>query len=334
MQSSSISLFVVPGKERLLTLHNAELDPVGNMLRGVLVDSEGADQYQITNGIPRFVPPSNYADSFGYEWQVHNSTQYDSYTGVSVSADRFWKETRFGRNLSGEMILEVGCGSGRFTKHALETGAQVVAVDYSKAIDECYRTNGGSGNLVVAQASVYELPFRAGTFDKVFCFGVLQHTPDPRSAFKSLVKMLKPGGQLVADIYPKNLKYWVCNPKYWVRPLTKGRNPDQLYRLICRYINFMWPLAGLLRRIPKIGPSLNWLLLIADHSRTLKGAPDQVLKEWACLDTFDMLSPAFDKPQTQKEFRKWFTEEGLADIDVHPGYNGYEGRAVKPGAVH
>jgi len=330
MQSSDISLFVVPGKERMLTLNNVKIDSSGNILQGVLMDSIGSDQYPVVNGIPRFVPPNNYADSFGYEWQVHNSTQYDSYSGVSVSADRFWKETRWGRDLSGELILEVGCGSGRFTKHALETGARVVAVDYSKAIDECYRKNGEHDNLIVAQASVYELPFRTGTFDKVFCFGVLQHTPDPRLALKALVKMLKPGGQLVADIYPRNLKFWVCNPKYWVRPFTRGRNPEQLYRVICRYINFMWPLAGLLRRVPKIGPSLNWLLLIADHSRTLKGVPDQVLKEWACLDTFDMLSPLYDKPQTQREFRKWFEQESLEAIDVHPGYNGFEGRATKP----
>ena len=90
----------------------------------------------------------------------------------------------------------------------------------------------------------------------------------------------------------------------------------------------MWPLSTKLMKIPKIGNSLNWRLLIGDYSSY--GLSDALLKEWAYLDTFDMLSPRYDSPQTISTIRRWFVEAGLIDIDVHYGYNGVEGRGRKP----
>jgi hypothetical protein len=88
----------------------------------------------------------------------------------------------------------------------------------------------------------------------------------------------------------------------------------------------MWPLSRLIRKIPKVGYAINWRLLVADYSKILPHASDDVLKEWAYLDTFDMLSPEYDLPQTVPEFRRWHERCGLVDIDVHRGYNGVEGR--------
>lgn len=142
--------------------------------------------------------------------------------------------------------------------------------------------------------------------------------------------MMKPGGAIAADIYIKDLgRYWL-QPKYWVRPFTKRIAPEKLYPKVKAYVDFMWPLACLIRKIPKIGPTINWKLLVADYSRQLPDADDATLREWAYLDTFDMLSPAYDFPVTVKEFRKWFEEEGLQNIEVHKGYNGVEGRGFKP----
>lgn len=52
------------------------------------------------------------------------------------------------------------------------------------------------------------------------------------------------------------------------------------------------------------------------------------LKRWALLDTFDMLSPVYDLPATLKEFRSWFDEAGMTQVNVARGYNGIEGRGV------
>lgn len=313
-----------------------ELDCVGDefangrVKSGALRARNSQIRYPIVNFIPRFVPQDNYARNFGLEWNVHSRTQYDAASGHALSRTRFFEETRWPADLAGETILEVGSGSGRFTEHALSTGATVVSFDYSEAVEANYASNGHHDNLLLVQASVFEMPFAANAFDRVFCFGVLQHTPDPRRAFRALEKMLKPGGALAADIYIKNFARWALPFKYWVRPFTKGQSPEQLYPMVKRYVDFMWPLARRIRRIPKIGPSLNWKLLIADYSQHLAGADESTLKQWAYLDTFDMLSPRYDYPQTIRTFRRWFRDAGLREIDVRSGYNGVEGRGRKP----
>jgi len=70
-----------------------------------------------------------------------------------------------------------GQRSGRFTEIALQTGATVFSVDAGQAVDANWNNNGHHANLILCQASLYELPFPQDYFDKVFCFGVLQHTP-------------------------------------------------------------------------------------------------------------------------------------------------------------
>jgi SAM-dependent methyltransferase len=262
---------------------------------------------------------------------MHNKTQYDDYIGIPISKSRFEKETKWEKDLSGQLILEAGSGSGRFTKQALETGAMVISFDYSNAVDANYSSNGKHPNLLLIQANIYELPFCENYFDKIFCFGVLQHTPKPEKSFSNLVKFLKKGGKISSDVYAKNLTLWALQTKYYIRPFVKQIRPDKLYKIITDYINFIWPLAKLIRKIPKIGYAINWRLLIADYGSTLlEGFDDEIIKQMAYLDTFDMLSPKYDKPQTLKTFTKWHQDAGLIDIDVQYGFNGIEARAVKP----
>lgn len=330
MRTEHLSLLVCPRSKRPLVLGERRVLEESRVREGVLVEPVSGTCYPITDFIPRFVPEQNYARSFGVEWTVHSRTQYDATSGFAVSRDRFEKETRWARDLRGELVLEVGSGSGRFTTHALQTGATVVSFDYSEAVEANYGSNGKHMNLLLVQASVYEMPFRLDCFDRAFCFGVLQHTPDPRRAFSSIVRHLKPGGRIAADVYVKDLRNWLLNPKYWVRPFVSRKNPHTLYDALKRYVDLMWPLARILRKIPRIGATLNWKLLIADYSATaLQHADDATLKQWAYLDTFDMLSPMFDKPQSLRTFRQWFCEAGLEDVDVHYGYNGLEGRGKR-----
>jgi len=107
--------------------------------------------------------------------------------------------------------------------------------------------------------------------------------------------------------------------------------PERLYRLTRRWVDLMWPLCAVIRRIPRIGPSINWRLLVADYSAW--GVQGAILKEWAYLDTFDMLGPRYDAPQTLRTMQRWFVEAGLTDVDVRYGHNGIEGRATRPNAA-
>jgi SAM-dependent methyltransferase len=277
--------------------------------------------YPIVRFVPRFVPEANYADSFGLEWNLHARTQYDDSSGVSASEARFFEETGWPQNLDGQVVIEAGSGSGRFTEHALGTGATVLSLDYSRAVEANFTSNGHRENLLLVQGDLFRMPFPRDYADRLFCFGVLQHTPDPKGALRSIAAHVRPGGEIVADIYLKNLAKYVLGTKYWVRPLTRRVEPKKLYRITSRYVDYVWPLAQRLRRIPKIGKSLNWRLLVGDYSDLIED--DAVLRELAHLDTFDMLSPRYDKPARIRTVRRWCQELGLA-AEVKRGYNGVE----------
>jgi SAM-dependent methyltransferase len=287
--------------------------------------------YPIIQHIPRFVSNANYASSFGHEWTIHAKTQYDDYSKANVSETRFFEETGWPRDLSGEIILEAGSGSGRFTEQAAKTNAFVVSFDYSYAVEANYASNGERENVLIVQADIYHMPFRPGFFDRVFCFGVLQHTPCVEKAFLALPPVLKSDGELVVDVYKKTFARTALQTKYYVRPLTRHMEPARLYRRTKQWIDFIWPVSAVIRKIPRIGPTLNWRLLVPDYSR--EGVRGEALKEWAYLDVFDMLSPRYDSPQTVKTLRRWFEKAGMTGVIVNYGYNGIEGHGKKAALV-
>lgn len=324
MLESFLKYIVCPECENELDLTVNEKS--GEKIRSGDLKCKACDaKYPIIDFIPRFVPIENYATNFGIEWNIHSRTQYDNYSAKDISEERFFKETKWSGNLEGEIILEVGSGSGRFTKHAASTKAMIVSLDYSFAVEANYKSNGDKENVFIVQGSIYNMPFRKKYFDKVFCIGVLQHTPDPYKSFMILPEFVKEGGKVVVDVYKKVFST-IINTKYWVRPITKRANPKKLYNGVVKYINFMWPVFKIVSKIPKIGRHINWALLIPDYTKY--GLKGEILKEWAILDCYDMLSPMYDYPQTLKTMRNWFQEAKLTDIEVHFGYNGIEGRGT------
>jgi len=295
---------------------------------GLLACRSCAARTPIVRYVPRFVDSENYAAGFGLQWNLHARTQLDSATGLSVTRDRFFSQTKWPIRLDGQLVLEVGGGAGRFTEQAASTGATVVSLDYSSAVDANYRNNGMRENVLIVQGDLYQMPFPTEYFDRVFCLGVLQHTPDPASSFAALVDAVKPGGSLAVDVYARTFAAYWLHARYWVRPLVRAIPNAQLYSLVRRYVDVMWPVVCALRQVPPIGASLaHRLLMISDFSGF--GLPPDRVKEWAYLDTYDMLAPRYDLPQSVETVRSWFEKARFGDVEVHRGYNGVEGRGVR-----
>src|SRR5690606_34845273 len=114
--------------------------------------------------------------------------QYDSENGTSLSQRRFAETGWRPEDLKGRLVLEAGCGAGRFTRLMAEMGARLVAFDYSSAVDVSRENNIKFSDTAFLQCDIFDMPFREGAFDFVFCHGVLQHTPNPEQAFRALVK--------------------------------------------------------------------------------------------------------------------------------------------------
>jgi SAM-dependent methyltransferase len=271
--------------------------------------------FPVLDGVPRFVPAENYASSFGLQWNQFRRTQLDSYSGLPISRQRFLRYTGWTEaDLRGALVLDVGCGAGRFTEVALSLGARVVAVDYSAAVDACRRNHDGIRELLVVQADIYDLPFRPGAFDRVYCLGVLQHTPDVEKAFRALPPMLKPGGALAVDVYPKLWTDWFW-PKYWLRHVTRRMRPDTLFNSVRTAVRWLWPVSVAAGRLPGVGRKLRHLIPVVNYEGIYPLSPEQ-LKDWAVLDTFDMLAPAYDQPQSVETLERWLQTSGLEDVEV------------------
>ena len=298
------------------------------IIEGVLTG--GGDEFQIVRGIPRFCPEENYANSFGFQWQKFSTTQLDSKARWGGQSERrLYEETNWPRHMEGQSILEAGSGMGRFTEVLAKTGASVYTFDYSAAIDANAGNIGAAPNVSFAQADIYSPPYAHGSFDKVLCLGVIQHCPSPARAFASLTRFLKPGGEIVIDVYRL---YWksFLGAKYYLRPVTRLMPPKQLYHFCRLHVGCVYPLTGFLQRIiGRRGRSVSWMLGMADY-RGLVDRDEAGVREMSLLDTFDMLAPAYDRPQTIRSVRRWFDRAGLVDVVVKPGWNGLEAKGRKP----
>ena len=326
VRQKHLFLLVCPQTKRPLELSITEIIK-DRIKEGFLHEPVSGNKYPIVNYIPRFVPAENYAGNFGFQWNLHWQTQQDQYANVNLSGNRFLLETKWNNNLEGELMLEAGSGAGRFTKHAVETKATVISFDYSGAVDANYKVNGAYENLLLLQADIFNMPFKKNLFDKAFCFGVLQHTPDPEKAFLSIVEHIKPGGRIASDVYLKSWKNYF-HVKPYVRSFVRKLSPEKLYKFTKKYVDFFWPVARLTRK-SKLGQKLI-SRFIAERSEQLGNVDDDLIREWTYLDTFDWFSPAYDQPQTKAQFLAWHQRAKLDNIDVNYGFNGVEGRATKP----
>ena len=168
-----LNVLACPQCGESLTCTAENTDVSGEVLKGEL-RCAGSHKYLIEAGIPRFVAPDNYAASFGYQWNRFKMEQIDSVNGTHLSTDRFLSETGWsGELLAGRWILDAGCGAGRFLDVASTLGAEVVGLDISNAVDAARANLAGRKNVHLVQASIYEPPFRPGTFDGVYCIGVV-----------------------------------------------------------------------------------------------------------------------------------------------------------------
>ena len=278
---------------------------------------ETATAPKVVGGIPRFADVDNYSESFGFQWNRFAATQLHPH-----SSERLWRETGWTpAELDGLDILEVGSGAGRFSRVILEeTKANLYSVDYSTAVDANLRNNGriAPDRFHLYQASVYEMPFADGSFDKVLCLGVLQHTPDFEASVRALVAKAKPGGEIVVDFYPIRGWWTKLHAKYLLRPFAKQMRHDRLLRLIER--NAGWMIAthqGLTKA--RLHAFTRFLPLVDLEAALPKGlSPDQ-LREWAILDTFDMFSPEFDNPQRTNAVVAMFERAGARVSHVETG---------------
>jgi SAM-dependent methyltransferase len=288
----------------------------GHVEEGRLVSKETGRAYPIVAGIPRFAPIENYTDSFGLQWNRFRDVQLDSNnarSGWQNSIQRFDAEAGWNANsLGGKWVLDAGCGAGRFAEIAADRGANLVALDYSSAVDAAARTLDHFENVDVVQGSVLDPPFAPSSFDFAYCIGVVQHTPAPRVAVAKVVSLVKSGGEFCFTIYARQ-PWTKLNGKYLVRPITKRLPPRALLSLIEGCMPILFPLTDKLFRLPVLGKAVRFAIPVANYVDAIE---DRDLRyRTAILDTFDMLSPKHDDPMTFREVQNVLEAAAAVSFD-------------------
>src|SRR2546421_7235621 len=158
MKRRLLEWLICPTCQGSLTLM-ARTEQSGEIEDGSLTCPTCQRMFPMVGGVPRFVPSDDYASSFGRQWNRHARLQLDSCNGTSFSRQRFYSITEWNPALlSGRLVLDVGCGAGRFAEVALQDGAEVIAVDLSSAVDACRKNLAANQRLHCVQASIYALP--------------------------------------------------------------------------------------------------------------------------------------------------------------------------------
>jgi len=297
--------------------------------------------FPVVNRIPRFVSNSNYARSFGVQWNSFNLTQLDSYTKTNYS---FTRLQRIAGNIGifyNRKILEVGFGAGRFTEIILSQHGKLFSFDISNAVEANYDyLKSINQDWFVCQADVGNLPLAPEQFEIVVCIGVIQHTDDQLATLKNLVNQLAPGGLLLIDFYSDSYPYTAVRKicRFFILMLS--------IRFRLRAVKFLvsvgWPIHRSFKKIVKnkflgrftLFQKLRYGFIgispIVDHSDAYENLSPKILRQWAILDTHDTLTDTYKHLTSNLAAKNLLELAGFINIEIKSGGNGIEARGMKP----
>ena len=257
-------------------------------------------------------------ESFGYEWLRYHVELEEEDREVFLRDSQIPYEL-----LKGKVILDAGCGMGRYTRIAGKMGGEIVGADLSQSVIKAYQVTRDNPFAHIIQGDILKLPFREKQFDIIYSLGVLHHTPSARQGFLNLTKLLKESGLISIWVYGTAGKFhdFKTNPlrkdrqRYTEKQFIKRLHWIIVYvremlfknvRLVTirMYIPLLYLLCYPLAAIGKI-PLLRYLTA-------------SVHKNWRVrlLENFDWFSPQYQSHHTKEEVLNWFKEAQLENITM------------------
>ncbi len=199
----------------------SERRPDGRLLSGSLRCDSCGQEFPVLRGVPRLlrqapgVEVARTVDKFGTVWR-HASAKMESTPFLEPELFLDFIKPVGPDFFRDKIVLDLGCGMGRFCQMALDFGARfVVGVDLGDAIEVAAQRVGENPKALFIQADALSLPFREA-FDYAFSVGVLHHTENPALAFAGLVATVKPGGAISLWVYGQENNDWILR---WVNPI-------------------------------------------------------------------------------------------------------------------
>ena len=108
----------------------------------------------------------------------------------------------------GKQVLEIGCGIGTDAVNFARAGAIYTAIELSAAsialAQQRFAEYGLPGKFLVGNAEQFSALTSPASFELVYSFGVIHHTPDPRAVIAEARKVIAPGGELRIMLYAEH----------------------------------------------------------------------------------------------------------------------------------
>ena len=136
---------------------------------------------------------------------------------------------------AGRRVLEIGCGLGTDTVSFARAGAQVTAVELSEKSADIARRRvelfGLSDRVDILTGNAEELPaiVPEQTFDLVYSFGVIHHSPHPRRIVEHVMKYMGPGSELRLMVYAR-----ISYKLFWIMKEEQIWDMSRIDELIAR----------------------------------------------------------------------------------------------------
>lgn len=262
-------------------------------------------------------------EGFGFEWTTFRGMRPEWQSNFETYMAPMRKDF-----FRGQLVLDAGCGMGRHMFHAAEGGARVVGVDFSRAVEAAHENTKHFETAAVVQADVMRLPFRPGTFDFVYCLGVLHHLPHPLEALRCLVDVVRNRGECRIYVY-----HQIARVPRWKHALFRLAS-------MCRRVSTRLPYVLLLAACWLLSAAI-WVGCVVPYRLLRRYAPNAAWgKSWLFRqyapypfmvlvnDEFDRFSAPIERRYTRDEVEELMGAAGLRSIVVRESF-GWIGHGLK-----
>jgi SAM-dependent methyltransferase len=254
-------------------------------------------------------------ESFGDEW-----LKFDAFSAAEIknAGDQYFDIVTDKMLNANSKVLDLGCGSGRWTKYMADKAGFIEAVDPSEAVFSAAAVYGDLPNVRFSQAGVDTIPFPDESFDFVISLGVLHHIPDTGKALNSLMKKLKSGGFALIYLYyaldNRGFLYrLIFNLSTLLRRVVSAL-PKGLKHVVCDFLAvFIYlPFVGLSKLVKAIIPGNLYLKIPLAYYRD---------KSWNIIrnDALDRFGTPLEQRFTKIEITEMLQKAGMHNLVFSEG---------------
>ncbi|MEO5891613.1 MAG: class I SAM-dependent methyltransferase [Ferruginibacter sp.] len=214
--------------------------------------------------------------------------------------------------------IDIGCGTGRWTKFLTNKVGFIEAIDPSNAIFAADKLLGDIENVRLTKASTETIPFADETFDFAMSIGVLHHIPNTQQAMADCVKKVKKGGYFYCYLY-HNLE----KMNWWFKAFF--RISELIRKVVCRLPPTIKRFVCDMLAVIVYMPFILWgrLLITLGFKETAKKMPLSAYHNKSFFiirnDSLDKFGTSLEQRFSKKQVEELMSNCGLEDIVISTG---------------